>query len=139
MTGVSDGFGPSCKAHDVPGEARIRPPDGPISRTIGDAVEPEPTPLVLAGIVRLVGLYIGVPLSVAVGIDDERRPALRLAASPVSQNSFVLTQPTTASSFWVLLLSHSVWLASSPKFKWWVPKHVSMNVNCFVFGSYTVT
>jgi hypothetical protein len=31
-----------------------------------------------------------------------------LAASPVSQNSFVLTQPTTASSFWLLLLSHSV-------------------------------
>src|ERR671923_1502385 len=62
-----------------------------------------------------------------------------LAASPVSQNSLVLTQPTTASSFWVLLLSHSVLLASSAKFKWCVPKHVSMKVNCLVFGSYTVT
>src|SRR5262249_15539993 len=68
---------PKLQAHDVPGEARIRPPDGPISWTIGDAVEPEPAPLVLAGIVRLVGLYIGIPLTVAVGIDDERRPALR--------------------------------------------------------------
>src|SRR5918999_4106053 len=62
-----------------------------------------------------------------------------LAASPVSQNSLVLTQPTTASSFWVLLLSHSVWLASSAKFKWCVPKHVSINVNFLVSGSYTVT
>ena len=61
------------------------------------------------------------------------------AASPVSRNSLVLIQPTTASSFWVLLLSHSVWLASSAKFKWCVPKHVSMKVNCVVFGSYTVT
>src|SRR6266542_5710997 len=60
-------------------------------------------------------------------------------ASPVSQNILVLTQPTMASSFWRLLLSHSVLLASSAKFKWCVPKHVSMKVNCLVFGSYTVT
>src|SRR6266446_3981980 len=60
-------------------------------------------------------------------------------ASRVSQNIFVLTQPTRANSFWRLLLSHSVWLASSAKFRWCVPKHVSMNVNCLVFGSYTVT
>src|SRR6266403_2918216 len=60
-------------------------------------------------------------------------------ASRVCQNIFVLTQPTMASSFCRLLLSHSVWLASSPKFRWCVPKHVSMNVNCRLFGSYTVT
>ena len=56
----------------------IRSPDGTVSRTIGDGVEAEPDALVLAGIVRLVGLHIGVPLAVAVGVDDERRPALRL-------------------------------------------------------------
>ena len=60
-------------------------------------------------------------------------------ASRVSQNIFVLTQPTMASSFWRLLLSQSVWSASSPKFRWCVPKHVSMNANCLVLGSYTVT
>src|SRR5213593_739187 len=59
-------------------------------------------------------------------------------ASRVSQNILVLTQPTMASSFWRLLLSHRVLLASSAKFKWCVPKHVSMNVNCLLFGSYTV-
>ena len=62
-----------------------------------------------------------------------------VAASRVSQNIFVLTQPTMANSFWRLLLSHSVWFASSAKFKWCVPKHVSMNVNCLLFGSYTVS
>src|SRR6266571_8582530 len=59
-------------------------------------------------------------------------------ASRVSQNIFVLIQPTMASSFWRLLLSHSVLLASSAKFRWCVPKHVSMNVNCLLFGSYAV-
>jgi hypothetical protein len=62
-----------------------------------------------------------------------------LPASPVSQNIFVFTQPMSARSFWRLLLSQSVLFASSAKFRWCVPKHVSMNVNCLVFGSYTVT
>src|SRR5262245_30361740 len=60
-------------------------------------------------------------------------------ASRVSQNILVLTQPTMASSFWRLLLSHSVLPASSAKFRWCVPKHVSMNANCLLRGSYTVT
>src|SRR4051812_5764127 len=60
-------------------------------------------------------------------------------ASRVCQNIFVLIQPTRARSFGRLLLSHSVLFASSAKFRWCVPKQVSMNVNCFVFGSYTVT
>src|SRR5437899_11149126 len=60
-------------------------------------------------------------------------------ASRVSQNIFVLTQPTMANSFWRLLLSHSVWFGSSAKFRWCVPKHVAMNVHSLVFGSYTVT
>src|SRR5947199_10431922 len=61
------------------------------------------------------------------------------AASPVCQNSLVLTQPTTAASPCVLLLSHSVLLASSAKFRCCVPKQVSIVVNFLVFGSYTVT
>src|SRR5580704_17079718 len=63
------------------------------------------------------------------------------AASPVSQNSLVLIQPATASLGTgapprpVLLLSQSVLLASSAKFRWWVPKQVSIVVNFLVFGS----
>src|SRR3989454_10855781 len=60
-------------------------------------------------------------------------------ASRASQKTFVLTHPTMASSFWRLLLSQRVLSVSSAKFKWCVPKHVSMNVNCLVLGSYTVT
>src|SRR5207244_9973836 len=73
-------------------------------------------------------------VSTMSGVQPCDFPALR-----VCQNIFVLTQPTIASSFCRLLLSQSVWLASSPKFRWCVPKQVSMNVNCLVFGSYTVT
>jgi hypothetical protein len=47
----------------------------------------------------------------------------------------VFIQPTTASAPWVLLESQSVLLASSAKFRWWVPKQVSMNENFFVAGS----
>src|SRR3984893_12201157 len=62
------------------------------------------------------------------------------AASPVSQNFLVLIQPATASSGAgapprpVLLLSQSVLSASSAKFRWWVPKQVSIVVNFLVFG-----
>src|SRR6202142_172083 len=62
-------------------------------------------------------------------------------ASCVCQNSLVLIQPTTAACGTgapprpVLLLSHSVLLASSAKFRWWVPKQVSIVVNCLVLGS----
>src|SRR6266478_4002796 len=61
------------------------------------------------------------------------------AWSLVSQNILVLTHPTIARSFCRLLLSHSVLSASSAKFRWCVPKQVSIKVNFFVFGSQTVT
>src|SRR5712691_34331 len=64
-------------ANDPTRVADVRPPDGTVGRTVGDTVETEPDALVLGRIVRLVGLDIGVPLAVAVGVDDEWRPALR--------------------------------------------------------------
>ena len=59
-----------------PGVADVRPPDGTVRRAVRDAVEAEPDPLVLGGIFRLVGLDVRVSPAVAVGVDDERCPAL---------------------------------------------------------------
>src|SRR4030095_6294702 len=57
-----------------------------------------------------------------------------LAASPVSSNIFVLTQPTTGPP----PLVHTVSLASYANCRWWVWKHVSTNVYFIVFGSRNV-
>src|SRR5262245_22874511 len=54
------------------------------------------------------------------------------SSSPVSSNSFVLSQPTT----WPPPLVQSVLFASSANIRWCVPKHVLMCVSFFVFGSY---
>jgi len=44
----------------------------------------------------LVGLDVVVALAVGVGVENERRPALRFSpASPVSSNILVLSQPAT--------------------------------------------
>ena len=64
-------------ADDVAGESQRRPPHRAIDRIHGDRVEVHHDPLVLGGIERLIGLDVLIPLAVAVGIDDERRPALR--------------------------------------------------------------
>src|SRR5215471_5154323 len=55
------------------------------------------------------------------------------AASPVSSNILVLTQPTTPPP--PPLEVHSVLLASKPNCRWWVVKQVSTNVYFIVFGS----
>src|SRR5262249_39978865 len=65
-------------ANDPTRVTDVRSPDRAIERTVGDAVEPEPDALVLGGIIRLVGFGVRVPLAIAVGVDDERRPALGL-------------------------------------------------------------
>ena len=65
-------------AHDAAGIAQHGAPDRAVRRADGDAVEVHRDPLVLGRIDRLVGLDIGVALAVAVGVEDERRPALRL-------------------------------------------------------------
>ena len=68
---------PELESQDVPRVADVRAPDGAIGRAVRDAVEPEPDPFVLRGIVRLIGLDVRVALAVAVGVDHQRRPALR--------------------------------------------------------------
>src|SRR6267142_2746590 len=55
------------------------------------------------------------------------------AASPVSSNILVLSQPTTPVP--PPLDVHSVSLASLAKFRWWVVKQVSTKVYFIVFGS----
>src|SRR5438552_14325590 len=54
------------------------------------------------------------------------------SSSPVSSNSFVLSQPTTGPP----PLVHSVLFASSANIRWCVPKHVLMCVSLLVAGSY---
>src|SRR5215216_33988 len=54
------------------------------------------------------------------------------SSSPVSSNSFVLSQPTTGPP----PLVHSVLFASSANMRWCVLKHVEMCVSFFVAGSY---
>src|SRR5438093_321391 len=46
-------------------------PDGAVRRR-GDGIQAAADPLVLGGIDRLVGLDVGVPLAVAVGVEDQR-------------------------------------------------------------------
>src|SRR5262249_55851654 len=64
--------------------------------------------LVLGGIGRGVRLDELVELAIAVGVEHERRPACALAASPVSSNTLVLSQPAT----WPVPLNQSVSSAS---------------------------
>src|ERR1700722_15432238 len=53
-------------------------PHGVVYRAWLDAVERRHHPLVLGGIEGLVGLHKSVAFAVAVGVDDDRGPALRL-------------------------------------------------------------
>src|SRR5882724_3945390 len=64
------------EADDVPREAEHRAPHGAVVRVHADSVEGRHDPLVLGRIDRLVGLDVLVALAVAVGVEDERRPAL---------------------------------------------------------------
>src|SRR5215470_17423394 len=59
-------------------KTQYRSPDRSIRRADGDTVESSIDSLVFSSINGLVRLHIFVALSVAVGIEDERRPALRL-------------------------------------------------------------
>ena len=65
-------------AHDGARVAAIRAPDRSVLRVRHDGVEADVHPLVLRRIHRLIGLDIGVALAVAVGVEHERRPPLRL-------------------------------------------------------------
>ena len=59
---------------------RVRPvgtPDGAVHRTGHHRIEAGDHPLVPGGIDRLIGLDVLVALAVAVGVENQRRPALR--------------------------------------------------------------
>src|ERR1700730_5181877 len=58
-----------------------------------------------------------------------------LAASPVSRNILVLSQPTTGERA-PPAENHNVLLASSANAMWWVVKHRSIWVSLSVLGSY---
>ena len=59
-------------------ECRDGAPDRAVDRARHHGVEARVDALVLGRIDRLVRLDVGVALAVAVGVEDERRPALRL-------------------------------------------------------------
>src|SRR5262245_49118688 len=58
-------------------ESSDRAPDGTIGWTRHDGVEAGHDPLVLGRVDRLVRLDVGVALTIAIRIEDQRRPALR--------------------------------------------------------------
>src|SRR5262249_17417895 len=60
------------------GKSQDRSPDGTVHRVHTDAVVARYDPFVFCWVNGLVGLYVFVALAVAVGIEDERRPTLRL-------------------------------------------------------------
>src|SRR5438477_443365 len=62
---------------DGAGEAEHRAPDGAVGGTHGNAIKGGRYAFVLRRIDRLIGLHIIVALAVAVGIENQRRPALR--------------------------------------------------------------
>src|SRR5262249_29321837 len=72
-------MGPGHESHDRRGAAEDsdRAPDRAIDGARHDGVEAAGDPLVLGRIDRLVGLDVVVALAVAVGVEHERRPALR--------------------------------------------------------------
>src|SRR6266550_2376820 len=55
-----------------------RAPDRAIDRARHDRVEAAGHTLVLGRVDRLVGLDRGIPLAIAIGVEHDRRPALRL-------------------------------------------------------------
>src|SRR3984893_967163 len=73
------GVGAGAHADDRAREGEHRAPDRAVHRIDADAVERSNDALILRRIDRLVRLGIAfVALAVAVGVEDERRPALRL-------------------------------------------------------------
>src|SRR5215813_8384908 len=64
------------KPNDVPGEALHCAPNGPVDWAHRNSIISRCHALVFGRIDRLVGLDIFVPLTVAVGVEDERRPPL---------------------------------------------------------------
>ena len=66
------------EAYDAAGHTERGSPNGAINRTRANAIEWYIDPLVLCRIHRLIDIYKRVTLAVAVGVEDERSPTLRL-------------------------------------------------------------
>ena len=71
------GIRPRNDAHDRARESPHGTPDRAVGRTRHHGVEAGHDPLVFRRIHRLIGLDVLVALAVAVGVEDQRRPALR--------------------------------------------------------------
>ena len=78
---------PRRDADDLAGIAQIGAPDPAVAPAHRHRVDVDREPLVLRRVERRIGLDIVVALAVAVGVDDEWRPALRFASSPVPRTS----------------------------------------------------
>src|ERR1700733_13656605 len=72
------GVGAGNQMNNPTGKAQNRSPDGPVLGADGHAVKPDIEALVLGGIDRLVRLDIRIALAVAIGVENDRRPSLRL-------------------------------------------------------------
>src|SRR5207244_7454145 len=70
-------IGPGIHAHHIAGEAARGAPHGAVDGIYRHRIQTGDHALVLRRINRLVGLDPLVALAVAVGIEHERRPALR--------------------------------------------------------------
>jgi hypothetical protein len=80
---------------------------------------------------RLVRLYGGVPLAVAIGVEHQRGPALRLRGVPGLVEHLGIEPATTGPQPLVHYLSSS----SKPNCRWCVSKEVSTKVYFIVVGS----
>src|SRR5215204_2528075 len=75
-------IGSRSKANDIAREAERRAPNRPVHRVDADAVKRRRHALVLRRMYRLLRLDIIIPLTIAVGVEDKRSPALRLLFVP---------------------------------------------------------
>src|SRR5215831_10930822 len=64
------------KPQNIAGISEHGAPDGAVGRVYADPIDAGVNTLVLGGIDGLVGLHVFVNLAVAVGVDDDRGPAL---------------------------------------------------------------
>src|SRR5262249_57319204 len=74
VRGIGAGYGPN----HISGISHDCSPDGTVRRTHCDGVGVNKDAFVLRRIHRLVGLYVYIALPVALGVEDEPCPSLRL-------------------------------------------------------------
>src|SRR5262245_43792033 len=89
--------------------------------------------LSLAGSVAAFGSTKSSSLPLPLVSSTNGAQPCALAASPVSSNTLVLSQPATCP----VPLNQSVASASEPNCGWWVPKQRSTKLYFIVFGSST--